>query len=315
MPLKQLLEVTHDSPEYNEREHQGIFYAQSWLLTHYLMLGGNGVRRAGFGQFTGLLRQGQSSERAFTNAFHTTFAAMDRELRGYLARERFEPLSLAVKPDLIAPRPMATRGLTPVEIWFRLGDELLRVHRFEEAEGCFRQAQKLAPASPLPYEGLGLLAAERDQSAAALRWLGEALQRNSVSFLAHYEYAREKFEISTATPGWHSRLEGDKAADIRAELHKTLSLMPDFGPAHHLLGLFEFIQRDDLAGAVQHLQRAIQLEPENQGYVLSLAQAQFEKEGLEAARRTLEPLRLPYVEAHVRAAAEELIKEMGKGRR
>ena len=88
--------------------------------------------------------------------------------------------------------------------------------------------------------------------------------------------------------------------------------MPDFGPAHHLLGVFEFIQRDDLAGAIQHLERAIQLEPENQGYLISLAQAQFEKEGAEIARRTLEPLRLPYVERHVRARAEELIAEMAK---
>jgi thioredoxin-like negative regulator of GroEL len=107
-------------------------------------------------------------------------------------------------------------------------------------------------------------------------------------------------------------LEADKAADIRAELHKSLELMPEFGPAHHLLGLFEFIQHDDLAGAVQHLQRAIQLEPENQIYLISLAQAQFEKDGAEAARRTLEPLRLPYVEPEIRARAQELLKEMGK---
>ena len=313
LPLKQLLEVTHESPEYNEREHQGIFYAESWLLTHYLMLGNNGSRRTGFGQFTTLLRQGQSSERAFTNAFHTTLSGMNAELRGYLARARFEPLPLTVRADLLAPRSMATRGLMPVEVWFRLGDQLLRVHRFDTAEACFLEARKLAPSSPLPFEGLGLLAVERDQSAEALHWLGEALQRGSASFLAHYEYGREKFEASATTPGWHSRLEGEKAADIRAELHKSLVLMPDFGPAHHLLGLFEFIQREDLAGAIQHLQRAIQLEPENQGYVISLAQAQFEKEGPEIARRTLEPLRLPYVEAHVRARAEELIKEMKRG--
>ena len=313
MPLKHLLEVKHDSPEYNEREHQGILYAQSWLLTHYLMLGNNGSRRTGFGQFTGLLRQGQSSERAFTNTFRTTLSGMERELRGYLGRERFEPLALRVGADLTAPRPMATRGLAPVEVWFRLGDQLLRVHRFENAEACFLQARKLSPSSPLPCEGLGLLAAERDQSTQALHWLGEALERGSVSFLAHFEYAREKFDASATTPGWHSRLEGEKAADIRSELHKSLALMPDFGPAHHLLGVFEFIQRDDLAGAVQHLQRAIQLEPENQGYVISLAQAQLEKEGPETARRTLEPLRLPYVEARVRARAEELIKEMGTG--
>src|SRR5215831_18219765 len=33
MPLKDLFTVAHDSPEYNERERQGVFYAESWLLT------------------------------------------------------------------------------------------------------------------------------------------------------------------------------------------------------------------------------------------------------------------------------------------
>src|ERR1035438_33928 len=38
LPLKELFAVTPESPEYNQRERQGIFYSESWLLTHYLML-------------------------------------------------------------------------------------------------------------------------------------------------------------------------------------------------------------------------------------------------------------------------------------
>src|SRR5215475_6695097 len=59
MPLHDLVAVTHSSPEYNERERQGMFYAESWLLTHYLMLGDNAVLKPRFGQLTVLLRQGQ----------------------------------------------------------------------------------------------------------------------------------------------------------------------------------------------------------------------------------------------------------------
>ena len=83
-----------------------------------------------------------------------------------------------------------------MEIYFRLGDELLRIDRPDAAETYFTQAQKLAPASPLPYEGLGLLAAERRQHEAALRNLKEALQLGSTSFLAHYVYAREKYRLT-----------------------------------------------------------------------------------------------------------------------
>ena len=78
-----LFSVKRDSPEYNERERQGIFYAESWLLTHYLMVG-SPVHRSHFGELTTLLRQGQSPEQAFTNAFKTSLPRMEQELAPYL---------------------------------------------------------------------------------------------------------------------------------------------------------------------------------------------------------------------------------------
>ena len=78
-PLSELFAVTRQSPQYNEREHQGIFYAQSWLLTHCLMLGPSPGRQARFAQLTALLRQGQSPEQAFTNAFQISLQAMSAE--------------------------------------------------------------------------------------------------------------------------------------------------------------------------------------------------------------------------------------------
>ena len=310
LPLRQLFAVTRDSPEYNESQHQGIFYAESWLLAHYLMLGGNAVNQAGFRQLTPLLRQGQPPEQAFTNALRTSLPAMEAQLRRYLAQGRFQPLDLRVSESLLAPRPTITRKLTPAEVCVRLGDELLHIRRLEMAESYFLEARKLAPASPLPFEGLGLLAAKRKQSEEAVRLLQEAMQRGQVSFLAHYVYAEEKFALTARAPDSYSRLDKKPAAEIRAELQKSLALMPDFGPAHNLLGFFEMVQGEDLAAAEQHLSKAVQLEPENEGYQLSLAQVQLARNEPEAARRTLEPLRRPYNDAKVRAHAEQMLREV-----
>ena len=200
MPLKELFAVTRDSPEYNEREHQGVFYAESWLLTHYLMLGGNPAHKANFRQLTPLLRQGQSPEQAFTNALHTTLPAMEAELRRYLARGKFEPLELTVSASLDTPRAFVTRSLTPTEVCYRLGDELLHIGRLEAAESYFVQARKLAPGSPLPYEGLGLLAARRGQPDEAVRFLRQAMQLGPLNFLAHYTYAREQVSADRQRP-------------------------------------------------------------------------------------------------------------------
>lgn len=89
-------------------------------------------------------------------------------------------------------------------------------------------------------------------------------------------------------------------------------MMPNFGPAQELLGFIELVQADDLSAAEEHFQRAIELEPENQWYLLPLARAQLRSRDPEAARRTLEPLRLPYVEEKLRATAEEELAEIDR---
>jgi tetratricopeptide (TPR) repeat protein len=314
MPLAELFAVGHDSPQYNERERQGIFYAESWLLTHFLMAGDNPAYKARFGQFTPLLREGQLPEQAFTNALQTTLPAMETELRRYLKRGQFTPIELALPTGVSSPISLTTRSITPVEIYFRLGDELLRVDRPDAAELYFTQAQKLAPASPLPYEGLGLLAAEEEKHDEALRDLQEALQRGSTSFLAYYVNAQEKYRLTADAQDRYAPLKSEAAAEICAELQKSLALMPDFGPTQELLGFFEMVQGENLVLAEQHLQRAIQLEPENTTYLFSLAQVQLRNHNLDAARHTLQPLLLPNVDAKLRAHAEEMIQGIARNR-
>jgi len=310
LPLHALFAVTHDSPEYNERDRQGIFYAESWLLAHYLMIGDHASHRAAFGQLTTLLRQGQLPEEAFTNAFRANMSVIEKELRSYVGRPKLESLDLSVAEDLTGPQQIAMRRLGPVEVCFRLGDELFRVGRSDAAERYFLHGEKIAPRSPLPPEGLGLIAAERDRSEEAIRFLGQALQRGSVSFLAHYVYAAQKFRLASGSADHFLPVKGEAANEIRSELQKSLSLMPNFGGAQHLLGVFELVQGENAAAAEKHLQRAIQLEPENLSYLLTLAQAQMLKNDVATARRTLEVLRRPYVNPGLRLHAGELLQEI-----
>jgi tetratricopeptide (TPR) repeat protein len=312
MPLAELFSVGHDSPQYNERERQGIFYAESWLLTDFLMAGDNPEYKARFRQFRDLLLQGQLPEQAFTNALQTTLPAVETELRRYLKRGVFTPIELSLPAYLSSSITVNTRTITPVETWFRLGDELLRINRPDAAERYFTQAQKLAPAGPLPYEGLGLLAAQRGKSDEALRNLNEALQRGSTSFLAHYIYAEEKYRRTADSQDRYAPLKKEEAAEIRGELQKSIALMPNFGPAHELLGFFEMVQGESLGTAEQQLQLAIQLEPEKPAYRFSLAQAQLRNGNPAAARRALEPLLLPNADAKLRAHAGEMMKEIGR---
>ena len=310
MPLKELFAVTHDSPQYNERSRQGIFYAESWLLTHFLMAGDVPYYKTRFGNFTTLLREGQSPEQAFTNAMLTSLTETENQLRRYLRQGNFMPIQLPLPQNISAALTMTMRAITPVEVYFRLGDELLRINRPDDAELYFLQAKSIAPASPLPYEGLGLLADERGQHDEALSELKESLQHGSTSFLVHYLYASERYRLTADSQGQYGRLQNDEAEEIRGELQKSIALMPDFGQSHELLGFFEMAQGENLEVAQQQLQLAIQLEPENPSYLFTLAQAQFRNREINTARRTLQSLLLPYIDPKLRASAEEMIQEI-----
>ncbi|HZV32954.1 MAG TPA: tetratricopeptide repeat protein [Verrucomicrobiae bacterium] len=310
MPLKELLAVDHDSPQYNESEHQGVFYAESWLLTHFLMNGDNTVLKARFGNFTKLLMQGVPQEQAFTRALGMPLKSVEAELRRYLKRGEFEPVTYVVAADLSAPRRVAIRPIGPAETCFRLGDELLRIGRLDEAEAQFKHAQQLAPQSPLPYEGLGLLAEARDQPDESIHQLEESFQRGSVSFLAYYIYAEEKLHKMGDGHGNYTRFSKDAEDDIRAKAERSIALMPNFARAHELLGFVDLVQGENLGAAEEQFQRAIQLEPENQAFQLMLAQAQILSHDPEAARHTLETLLQPQVDAKIRAQAEVEMKQV-----
>jgi tetratricopeptide (TPR) repeat protein len=310
MPLTELFAVTHDSPQYNERERQGMFYAESWLLAHFLVAGDNPDYKSRFGQFTVLLREGQIPVQAFTNALQTPLPVVESELRRYLARGQFAPIQLTFPENVALPKAISTWNLTPVEVYFCLGDELLRIDRPDAAEKYFADAQKLAPASPLPCEGLGLLAIQREQPDKALHELKEALRLGSSSYIAHYFYALEKLKLTIDAQGERGSLPRNTAAEIHDELIKSIALMPDFGPSHELFGILELAQDGNIAVAEQHLQLAVQLEPENSYYLLSLADVQVRNKQPEAARQTLATLLLPTVEAKIRARANELLQQI-----
>jgi tetratricopeptide (TPR) repeat protein len=310
MPLTELFSVKEDSPAYNEQERQGMFYAESWVLTHFLMAGDVPGYVNRFGQFTALLRQGQLPTEAFTNALQTSLPAMQAQLHRYLLRGQFVPINLLLSTNLSAPVPSKVRSVAPAEVCFRLGDELLQIGRLDDAEPHFAKARELAPASPLPEEGLGLLAARRKQTDAALQHLQAAIARGSGNFLVYYTYARDKYHATADAEGRQTRLDGPQAGEIRQALQQSIALMPDFAPAHELLGFFEMVQGDDLAAAGQQLQYAIQLAPNNQSYLISLAQLEIRQQNPDAARQTLQTLLRPNVAEELRTVAQKLLAEI-----
>ena len=107
-------------------------------------------------------------------------------------------------------------------------------------------------------------------------------------------------------------MEAGTAAEVRSKIEESVRLMPNFGPAQEFFGFFELVQGDNMADAGQFLERAIQLEPQNLSYLLTLAQYQYRMQNPALARQTLAPLFRPGVTAELRASAERLRQEMDR---
>lgn len=87
IPLKKLLAI-HNYSEITRDYSIDTFYAQAWLLTHYLMMNDN--RRTQLVQFLELLKAGKSGEMALTAAFQSNAERLDEELKNYLTASKFE---------------------------------------------------------------------------------------------------------------------------------------------------------------------------------------------------------------------------------
>ena len=309
MPLTDLFSVKEDAPEYNEQQRQGMFYAESWLLTHFLMAGDvpGYVRR--FGQFSALLRQGQLPTEAFTNALQTSLPEMQAQLRRYLLRGQFPPINLVVSTNLSAPIATQVRSVAPAEVCFRLGDELLLIGRLEEADPVRQKpASWRRPVRCRRGPGIAGRAARANRRGLAVFTGRHGPRLGKLPGLPHY--AQDKYRATADAEGRQTRLADPAAGEIRQALQRSLALMPDFAPAHELLGFFEMVQGEDLAAAGQQLQCAIQLAPDNLSYLIALAQWEVRQQNPEAARQTLQTLLRPNVAEELRTLAQKLLAEI-----
>lgn len=173
MPLQELFAVDHDSPTYNDADLKGSFYAQSWALVHYLLIG-NEVRRAETVRFIDLLHDGVPPPAAFEAAFSVDVAQLEKELRAYIQRPRYSYLELPLSIELATAT--AVRDMAYPEVLFRLGDLLAQQHPpSPEAAGHFLAAVERDPVHGASLAALGRLAEDRARWDEADSWYRRAL--------------------------------------------------------------------------------------------------------------------------------------------
>ncbi len=308
LPLREICAAGQDSPYYNEAGQRSLFYAQSWALMHYLMLGNQGQRQEQFLRFLNTLAQGVAVEKSFREAFHIGYAEMESELRAYISHGNYPVRSMNLDPRLEFDAEIRSAPLSEAEAQAFLGDLLLHLQRTDEAEVYLREALALDPELAQAQASLGILRAGQRRFAEAKQHVEQATAADPQNFLVHYYYA---FALSREYVDEERRMSGvtsEAAQAIRAALRRAITLAPEFAEAYHLLAFVNVLKGEQLDESRALLERAITLAPSRDEYVLTLAQLHMRRNDYEAVRRVAEPLARQANSPELRAEAQAMIR-------
>src|SRR5207253_1042881 len=289
-PLRQLFAVDSYSPEYNEGSKRGMFYAESWALVHYLILGNGGQRTPQLGKFIQLSSANMTVDEAVKQAFQMDVEGLQKELKSYIEGHTFRMQIATFERKLEFENEMSSNPLTEAEAQGYLGDLLLHTNQLKDAEPRLQQALQLDPKLAMAQASLGIVKMRQGQFSEAKKNLQEAVSGSSNNYLAHYYYAYVISRESMDSANMVRSYSPEDAATMRAELKKAIELKPDFPESYSLLAFVNVVTGEELDESIELLKRALMLSPGRQDISLHLAQIYFRQQKFDLAQQTLEPL-------------------------
>jgi TPR repeat protein len=250
LPIETLFRVGHTSPEYNEETRATIFYAQSWALVHYLLLGSrDGAQARKLVAFLDHLSEGMEESAAAERAFGD-LKALGRDLEGYVRRFAFLVGKLPVTPQ--TGPGVTLRRLSPAEASAARGDFLLNTGRLDAARSLLADALERDPDQPLAHAAMGGVLWREGKRRDAQTSLERAVILDPRNAFAQYLLGAVTLNGEEGP---------DRLARVQAALERAVELDPNLAPAFALLGDVSAARGDDPERALRLARRAVSLEP------------------------------------------------------
>jgi tetratricopeptide (TPR) repeat protein len=274
MPLDALFKVDHNSPYYNEQNKISVFYAESWALTHYLMVGDKSAHRATLQAYVNAMTKGATEEQAAAQAFGD-LKQLQAALFAYIQNAAFYYIKAPPPPE-IAAGDLQVREVSEAEVdAYRGGFAAVR-GRTQEAIPILEQAVKLDPKLALGYQYLGFAEYQDKKPAEALADFTRAIELNPKNAMTRFLRA-----YLTSTQGGAVGDDTQMEEDLRA----AIAISPEFAPPYGVLAMYVANQGTDLPEALKLAQKAQALEPGNAIYQIDLASVLARMNRFEEARK------------------------------
>ena len=304
LPLPTLFKVDHNSPYYNEREKQSIFYAQSWALMHYLIHKPGGT--LAIDKFIKLAETNTPMADAFQQSFQMTFEKMERELRAYIKQDRYPITAGTLKGKIDFNTELEVGPMSEADVQAYLGDLLLHSSS-ADSEGYLQKALALNPNYAMANASLAMLRVREGKVEEARKNLERAVIANSENYLIHYYYAyalsREGMNASQMISGYSQ----ENLAKMRGELRRAIALRPDFPETYSLLAFVNMVAGSELDETIALLKQVLTTSPGRNNLAISLAQLYLRAEDFKSARQLLERLSQNQSDAQIRQQAETML--------
>jgi hypothetical protein len=349
LALPDLLTMKHDTSSFTESTHNTLFYAQSWMVLHYLL---HEKKLPETGAYFDLVEnQHVSVEEAIQKAYGVTAVQFDQAVKGYF--HSLKPLFAALDaskqstsrinspqvyqfPQMVGPNDsvITAKSIPEVDAHALMAEMKVRIP--DRREAAIQELQTLATA---PDQTAAKAAIhrdrEKDQDQEAKKIGSLAAEGNEIAHraLAWDHLQRGEFDGAAEELGnaaainprdmWiryylsvlKYRISQAKHTDILGlpnmlqDLRAVLEWYPEFADAYDLMA----IARREGGGPVAAMQAeraAVQLSPRNQQYVYHLAEIYVDDKKWEAARMLLERLK-GSSDPKVAAGARERLGQIG----
>jgi tetratricopeptide (TPR) repeat protein len=281
LTISDLFTMRHDTTNYQEGSHNTLFYAESWIVMHYLL---NKNKLSETGTYFGLVQnQKMPVEQAIQQAYGMNAAQLEQAVRDY-----FHSLAPLFQAEDAAKRPGITNPSGEIYQFSVVGAEEIgaSVQPVAEAdaqaflaEAALRLSEHRGQAVKELQSIISQPKLENAVSHRALAWdhlekkefdeateeLDKATELDDRDPWLHYYKALVKYRQREGTGGSFRGL-----ANMIQDLRAVLDWDPDFAEAYNLLAMAR-LEGGGIRSALEAIKTATQLSPRNQTYLLNMA--------------------------------------------
>jgi tetratricopeptide (TPR) repeat protein len=267
LPLATLFTVDTNSPYYHEENKGSIFYAESWALTHYLVIKDFQEKKQSIADYGALLTKNVDTVTAATRVFgdlQQLQSALDRYTRQGVFMHLTMPAATAVNDAAFQ-----AEALSPVQADSVRADFLAYNDRVADARPLLDRILQEDPKNVTAHETMGYLEFRAGHIEDARKWFEKAVKLDSQSYIAHYYFAAMSMSAGAGP---------SDDAEVERSLRAATRLNPSFAPAFNSLATFEGSRHRNLDEAHRMAVTAVQLDPSNVAFRVTAAQLLLEME-------------------------------------